>query len=316
VVGSTLIKYIESLLTSKLKMNAKRYVSKKQYGFMEKVSIEECKMEVNKIIQELRKGSSNRKRPRVMFVDLKNAYDSVNREIIYEILRGKKILNEKEITLLKWIYENIEIKLGEKKVRTGKGVPQGLINSPILFNIYINSIITELESYHIECRLYADDMIVFTNDKQECEKAIKLLEEKTQQLKMTINKEKSGIIRLHKKKPTKYKEVGETEGGYPIVESYTYLDTILDYLGRADLQINKIKVKVERTKACLYPLLKRRDLRLNLNLFKVFIEPLYRMSCSLYATMCETRKKELIVKYRKDIKSMALLPKSVANEVI
>lgn len=159
-------------------------------------------------------------------------------------------------------------------------------------------------------------MILFTKNERERDIALDVVEKKTEELKMSINKDKSGIMRIHKVKSKKYKEEGETEKGYPVVQSYTYLGTDINYLGRADEQQAKINLKFERTKARMYPLLKKNDMRLNLNLFKVYIEPHYRMTSSLYATMCEGRKKELIKNYRKHVKSWCLIPKSVSNHVL
>ena len=48
-------------------------------------------------------------------------------------------------------------------VTTSSGVPQGLISSPLLFNIYVEPLLEELESAGLFSRMYADDAVSVCN---------------------------------------------------------------------------------------------------------------------------------------------------------
>ena len=65
-----------------------------------------------------------------------------------------------QMTLLvaKWLQINT-VKLQEGRKRIRKGVPQGGCLSPILFNIYINPLITALRDTGVQVLAYADDIV-------------------------------------------------------------------------------------------------------------------------------------------------------------
>lgn len=74
------------------------------------------------------------KLPRILFIDLKNAFDSVTWDKLFDVLSKKNILNGQELQLLKFIYTNIFISNGRGATqKISKGTPQGMSSSPILF---------------------------------------------------------------------------------------------------------------------------------------------------------------------------------------
>lgn len=83
----------------------------------------------------------------MMFADLEVPFDNVDRRILWRILRDRGI-NEKLVKIIKKIYEETEVMIKNKqkfteKFWTRKGVRQGCVMSPLLFNIYM----AELEEY-------------------------------------------------------------------------------------------------------------------------------------------------------------------------
>ena len=62
------------------------------------------------------------------------------------------------LLIAKWLHiNNAKFQIGRKKIR--KGVPQGGCLSPILFNIYINPLITTLRETGVQVLAYADDIV-------------------------------------------------------------------------------------------------------------------------------------------------------------
>lgn len=83
-----------------------------------------------------------------MFVDLKAAFDNVDRETLWRILREKGI-KERILRRLQNIYEETTVMVRTKnglteKFATKKGVRQGCVSSPLLFNVYIADIDKEM----------------------------------------------------------------------------------------------------------------------------------------------------------------------------
>jgi hypothetical protein len=86
----------------------------------------------------------------MVYVDIKKAYDNVDREMLWKIL---KVMgwSEKDIQLLKNLYQNANVKITTEKGTTErisqeKGLRQGCALSPLLFNLYIDGVIRMIHS--------------------------------------------------------------------------------------------------------------------------------------------------------------------------
>jgi hypothetical protein len=95
-------------------------------------------------------------------VDFRNAFDSVPWWPLFNLIERKRILNNKEAQLLRFIYSNICDSNGKnKQIRISMGTPQSMSTSPLLFEIYIGSILTALLAKGAEAYLFADDLKTF-----------------------------------------------------------------------------------------------------------------------------------------------------------
>lgn len=77
----------------------------------------------------------------VLFIDLKAAYDSVDRRLLVECLR-KKGVSEQIISWINEVYKETwcKVRVGEcvsERFEVRRGVRQGCPLSPLLFNLYV-----------------------------------------------------------------------------------------------------------------------------------------------------------------------------------
>ncbi len=77
-------------------------------------------------------------------------------------------------------------------------MPEGrkFTTSPILFDIYTEPILIALEEVNIFSQMYADDLVCVCNSKEESMKAISIVARIANELRLTLNPRKSGILRL------------------------------------------------------------------------------------------------------------------------
>ena len=81
----------------------------------------------------------------LIFIDLKTAYDWVNRNLFLKLLKEAKV-SWKFIEIIKIMFSKYWISFGNKLMwRTTRGILQGSCLSPIFFNFYINPMLRKLE---------------------------------------------------------------------------------------------------------------------------------------------------------------------------
>jgi group II intron reverse transcriptase/maturase len=130
----------------------------------------------------------------IVDMDLKSFFDEVNHcellQLLYRNIKCRMTLR----LIRKWLRSPIQIK--GKLVKRRKGVPQGSPLSPILSNILLNELDSEMERKGLKWVRYADDFSIYCRSEAEARKAgNSIYVFLRDRLKLPINREKSGIRR-------------------------------------------------------------------------------------------------------------------------
>ena len=138
----------------------------------------------------------------IVDIDLKSFFDEVDHCILLQLLYRKVKCPLTLRLIRKWLRAPIQVY--GKLTKRRKGVPQGSPLSPLLSNILLNVLDTELEKQGYLYVRYADDFSVYAKSKSAARKignSISLFLKN--KLKLPINREKSGI-----RKPVHFEILG------------------------------------------------------------------------------------------------------------
>ncbi len=130
----------------------------------------------------------------IVDIDLKGFFDEVDHVLLLEILYRTIKCKETMRLIRRWL--RVPILRNGKLEKRRKGVPQGSPLSPLLSNIMLHELDTEMEKRNLKFVRYADDFSVYCKSKTEARKVgNELYLFLKNRLKLPINREKSGIRR-------------------------------------------------------------------------------------------------------------------------
>lgn len=177
----------------------------------------------------------------VAFIDFKKAYDSIDRDILFRKLSDLGIAGYMYKAIIS-LYDEVKCCVRINGFNTDWfdvkcGLKQGCSLSTLWFNLYINDLITHINSLgagveigeeKIAIMLYADDLVLLAKDEQELQCLLGELSSWCDKNKLTINGDKSQVIHFRPKNTdcSKYKfKCGLTV--LETVSKYTYLGLLL-----------------------------------------------------------------------------------------
>ena len=141
----------------------------------------------------------------ICFIDFEKAYDNVDHGILFRKL--KKIgISKYLVNVVKNLYKEtrMKVKIGDLRsegFKYMKGVRQGCPCSPMLFNIFINDVLDNMEGIDVPKTdlkipglMFADDIVLFGRSKEDIEAKIEKLCLWTKENKMKINSDKCGLL--------------------------------------------------------------------------------------------------------------------------
>jgi hypothetical protein len=131
-----------------------------------------------------------------IFLDIKNAYGSVNHQILFDVLLGH-LIDHRILSYIKRVYELASAKIGNNKIPWNIGLFQGDPLSNVLYVIFKNAIIYEFCSVfnREDCMIaYIDDIVLLPNNIHEAKVMLFTFKKIIKKYRLACNMEKSGFL--------------------------------------------------------------------------------------------------------------------------
>ena len=185
------------------------------------------------------------------FIDYSKAFDSVKHEKLINCLKEIH-LDGKDIQLITNLYwdQSASVRCNNEttqKIAIKKGVRQGCVLSPSLFNIYTENIFEHIRESpglaiggeNINNLRYADDTALLAENMQDLQDLLNRINERSQECGLEINIRKTKIMIISRANITPKADIYVNGEKLEQVESYSYLGHLITEDGRCEKEIKR-----------------------------------------------------------------------------
>lgn len=208
---SHVLKIFLRIIHSRIYNKCEEQINDTQFGFRKGLGTREAIFCMNVLTQQCRDMNVHMY---ACFIDYRKAFDCVNHEKLIEILQSTRVDN-RDIRIIAALYwqQSAEIKVEREtseSILIKKGVRQGCILSPLLFNLYSEAIFREsldeniggvvINGRRVTNLRYADDTVIMATNATELQRMVDRLVEYSEEYGLTLNISKTKVMDLSKTK--------------------------------------------------------------------------------------------------------------------
>ncbi len=161
-----------------------RDFSEHSYGFRPGRGAKDA---LRRVDTQLRQGYSY-----VVDADLKSYFDTIPHDRLMELVETK-VADRQILQLIQNFLQQGVLEEGKEWQPDG-GTPQGGVVSPLLANIYLDPLDKLMEENGFQITRYADDFVVLCKSQQDAEHALRIIQQWTQEVGLTLHPEKTHIV--------------------------------------------------------------------------------------------------------------------------
>ena len=239
------------------------------------------------------------------FVDYKKAFDRVRHEEILKQLHSIGA-DEKDLRLVQALYytQQASIKIGNStsnSIPIKKGVRQGCVASPDLFNLYQETImrgITDMEGikvggHNLNNIRYADDTVLIATSEIQLQKIVDkvVVESEAKGMEVNITKTECMVIQKDPKNDNTCNIMIHGEQ-LKNVESFKYLGSLVTTDGRCNKDIRSRIAQAKQAFMDLRNILRNKQMSFGIRfrVLKCYVWPILLYGCESWTTNAETQK--------------------------
>lgn len=269
-VGSALGKIFSHLLLGRLDRWAEAggWRADTQFGFRADVGTSEATFMLRHVLD---KAKAEKKPMCAAFVDFKQAYDSVDRELLWRCLTRMGV-HGSCMTIIQNMYANgnLHIKTEEgigSAFSAEMGVKQGDPLSPLLFGLYMDRVCDFIRSslpeshirvggVSIDCILYADDLVLLAHDRDRLQCLLDALSAFCVATKLRVNVAKTEVVYFNRQWLTHADRTVRYNGNrLTLSTSFVYLGVVFHSSGPKDSAKHALKRRLDKARGALFAMM-------------------------------------------------------------
>ena len=230
------------------------------------------------------------------FIDYSKAFDTVSHDELISTLQ-KTTVDQNDIMVIKNLYwqQQTMIRLDtglSDPVKIKRGVRQGCVLSPVLFNLYTEHIFRNIEGIPglivggniINNLRYADDTVLLAESATDLQNLVTIVKEKSEEVGLKMNIKKTKTMVISKRNTIPELDIRIDGKAVEQVSSFTYLGQLVTEDGRSEKEIKRriglAKSAFEQMKDILT--YRRISLDTRLRLAKCYIWPKLTFACETW----------------------------------
>jgi len=268
-----------------------------QSGFRARHS---CETALQWVVSDWKKSIGEEKMIGVVFLDLRRAFELVDRDILLKKMEWYGIKG----VVLSWFKSYLENRSQRVKfngilsdpVAVNLGVPQGSVLGPLLFLLYINDL-TKIVCGNCEIRLFADDALIYTTGYASQEINDNLNEQmgriekwlKINRLQLNISKTKVMLVRGVRKKVMESNiDIKFKNTVLEVVSEIKYLGVIIDKNLNFTAHVNYLGKKIGSKLGILRRISANLTPYMRCVVYKAIVAPLFEYCSSILLCLSDT----------------------------
>ena len=232
------LKLWERIVDQKLRSTVE--ISEQQFGFMPNRSTTDAIFALRQLVEKYREGQKDL---HCIFIDLEKAYDRVPRQEVWNCLRLKDV-EEKYIRIIQDMYKDsktlVRCAAGDTdEFEVTVGLHQGSALSPFLFAVVMDCMTREVQREAPWDMLFADDVVVCSETKEEVEQRLEMWREAMEVRGMRVSRQKTEYLKLRAGDRQDEGTVAMQGEVVKQVEEFKYLGSTIQADGGIDKEIAK-----------------------------------------------------------------------------
>lgn len=298
---SSVLKLFLKILHKRIYKKCEEYISETQFGFRNGLGTRDALFGLQVLVQRC---MDINKDVHIAFIDYEKAFDRIKHQKMMHVLR-KVGVDDKDIKIIANLYwhQTANVRVENETtddIEIKRGVRQGCVLSPILFNLYSEEILAEAlnesqEGIRINGEIinnirYADDTVLLADSIGDLQALLFKVHSTSKNMGLNMNISKTKYMIISKTPPSNNLQILLDKRTIEQVHQYKYLGCWVNDKWDISQEI-KVRIETARSAFCkMRPVLSNRNINLKL---RVRIAQCYVFSVLLYGVEGWTLTKKL-----------------------